>query len=677
MLKRTALTDKFIVLGVDAMDPRTTKKYLDKGVMPNLKKIVDKAACRDDLVLLGANPTVTPPQWTTLSTGAWPMTHGVTGFYRHSKTDIDVMEYNLDSRNLQAEQLWDVLLEAGKRVLIFHWPGNSWPPTKDSENLFVIDGTNPGAACMSSNQVEEHIMLTASTETNELKFINKRGHGVSLCVIDDLSIEESKDDSFDFAQAMSAPTIKNYIIDGNEGQTRRGRSDQPIDKVESPIKAAKGWKNAPDDAKEFTILLSQGKVRRPALILKNENGVYDTVEIYKNKADSEPLAVLPAGKYVRAIEDDVIKLDDSKIKATRSMVVINLSEDGSYLELYITAAMDHESDTVFYPKSLFKTLGENVGYPPPTSMLWYGHKDWYIKGMLGAWRESGDWEADCINYMIENQGVECVFSHFHIEDLCKHQFIRQMAEGNRQGIELSVYEEMMEETMKVTDEYFGKFLHLMDKGWTIIITSDHAQVASAHIPPFFGDVLGVSINGMKELGYTVMKKDKDGKETREIDWEKTKAIAIRENDIYINTKGRWKTGCVEPEDQYELEEQIMTDLYGYRDKETGHRVIALALRNRDARLLGLGGPESGDIVYFLAEGYNYDHADSLSTAYGEYDTSASPIFIAAGPGIKEGFRLKRYVRQVDVAPTLAVLSGVRMPAQCEGAPMYEILTEEF
>lgn len=120
----------------------------------------------------------------------------------------------------------------------------------------------------------------------------------------------------------------------------------------------------------------------------------------------------------------------------------------------------------------------------------------------------------------------------------------------------------------------------------------------------------------------------------------------------------------------------MTALYGYRDKTTNRRVIALALRNKDAILLGQGGPEAGDIIYFLAEGYNYDHADSLSTTYGYAGTSVSPIFVAAGAGIKAGCTTKRIIRQVDVAPTVAVLAGVRMPRDCEGAPVYQILADE-
>ena len=121
----------------------------------------------------------------------------------------------------------------------------------------------------------------------------------------------------------------------------------------------------------------------------------------------------------------------------------------------------------------------------------------------------------------------------------------------------------------------------------------------------------------------------------------------------------------------------MTDLYGYRDKTTGKRVVSVALRNKDAVLLGQGGPEAGDICLWIAEGYNNDHADSLSTTYGAEGTSVSPIFMAAGPGIKAGYKTDRVIRQVDVAPTLAVLGGVRLPAQNEASIVHQILTETF
>ena len=182
---------------------------------------------------------------------------------------------------------------------------------------------------------------------------------------------------------------------------------------------------------------------------------------------------------------------------------------------------------------------------------------------------------------------------------------------------------------------------------------------------------------MEELGFTVLKRDENGNRIREIDWDKTRAIIARGGQIYINLKGRDAHGIVEPEDKYALEDEIITALYNYRDPHTGRRVVAVALRNRDAVLLGEGGPECGDITLFMEEGFNIIHMDSLSTHRGYYHTSVSPFFAAAGPGIKENFKTDRIIRQVDVAPTMAVLGGVRMPAQNEGAVVHQILTEEF
>ena len=43
-------------------------------------------------------------------------------------------------------------------------------------------------------------------------------------------------------------------------------SKLPMDLIYSPIRAAEGWANAPEDAKECTIIHSKGLIRRPCLI---------------------------------------------------------------------------------------------------------------------------------------------------------------------------------------------------------------------------------------------------------------------------------------------------------------------------------------------------------------------------------------------------------------------------
>ena len=107
---------------------------------------------------------------------------------------------------------------------------------------------------------------------------------------------------------------------------------------------------------------------------------------------------------------------------------------------------------------------------------------------------------------------------------------------------------------------------------------------------------------MEELGFTALKHDENGNALKEIDWENTKAVATRGGHIYVNLKGRNPHGIVEPEDKYAVEEEIITALYHY--EYMGKRAISLALRNKDAKVLGMYGPNCGDVVYFLAEGFN-------------------------------------------------------------------------
>ena len=444
----------------------------------------------------------------------------------------------------------------------------------------------------------------------------------------------------------------------------------------SYIKDAEGWENAPADAKEFVVLLGRGMIRRPALILKNEAGVYDHVAIYKNKKEAEPIVVLEKGKMASEVVDEAMKGDEKKI-CNRNMKLLRIAEDGTTLKLWVSAAMDMHMDAVWHPKSLFKTVTENVGYPTPTTMNSLQDPELIQGVMLDNWYSTADWQADSLNYLIENEDFEAIFSHFHAIDLQSHCIVRFMTDTGYNKLPPETFQKFMEDVYIQADYYVGKFIHLLDEGWTLTLMSDHAQVCPKHGFPLIGDIVGVNVRVMEELGLTALKKDENGNELKEMDWEHTIAVASRANHIYLNLKGRYDHGIIDPKDQYEWEEEIMTRLYGYKDKKTGKRIIALALRNKDAVLLGLGGPECGDIIYFTAEGYNYDHGETLGTCYGEADTSVCPIFIVGGKGVKQGFYTDRVVREVDFAPTVAALGGVRMPAQCEGAPVYQILAEEF
>ena len=704
MLRNKGLTEKLLLLGVDGMDPRFASRLLREGKMPNLQKLMDRGACRDDLVMLGANPTITPPMWATLATGAYPMTHGIMDYNLSPDDDKDVTIGAFSSRFLKAEPLWNVTAEAGKKTLVLHWPGGSFPPTIDSENLVTIDGSSPGACCSISNVRDLDMLYVASTKAQK----------PSCMPMSVVTSEVEGDEELKFAYPpfvngipMSSPGVtpeakerlnkykkwyeelidvegfvidSQFVVDNVLYEEPQGLmwhlADFPTGCSISPVFPPMDWGiEVPEGAKEFLIITFFGKVMRPALILKNAEGAYDRVAIYKDKQSAEPLAVLENDVFTGVY--DTVPSKQGEEPVYRNMRLLKIAEDGSYVRIWASRGMSLVDDSVWFPKKYLRETIERFGPLQPTSQMSGNDADLIMKCNKPQWELAAKWQSDVIHWFIEEQGTEVVFSHFHNIDLMSHNYMKYMKNRDTSRYDESEVVKFAEATYKITDDYLGTFLHLIDEGWTIALFSDHALICAEEEAVAMGDNTGVSLEPLHKFGYTVLKRDADGNELPEVDWTKTKAIMTRSNSIYVNLKGRDPHGIVEPEDKYELEEQIITDLYGYKHPKTGKRIFALALHNKDAVLLGLGGPMGSDVVFAVHESYAEDHGPMLSTAYGHQDTSTSPIFCAAGPGIKEGYRTPMHIREVDLAPTAAVLLGVDIPAQCEGSPAYSILSERL
>jgi predicted AlkP superfamily phosphohydrolase/phosphomutase len=703
MLRNKALTEKVLMLGIDGMDPRYTRRLVNEGKLPNVKKLMELGACRDDLMLLGANPTITPPMWATLATGAYPMTHSIQDF-NLSGEDLEITYTAIYSTYMKAEPLWDITAKAGKKTLIMHWPGGAWPPTMDDENLIVIDGSSPGAACSVSNAIDFDTVFIASTKAQKpswMPYSIRTSDVQGDETLSYLGLPQKSSQSLEAKELMAkyykeyaemnevpgyttpAHFITNSVQFEEPEKEFSGKglmwdlADFPSACSISPVFPPQQWGfEVPADAKEFVMLTLGGKVVRYCLVLKDENGKYNKVAMYADKSKDEPIAVLENDVYTPYVMD-VVPTANGMEPVHRTFRVLEIAEDASYVRIWASRAMSCVNDSVWQPKALFKEITETIGQLVPTSQMTGNDPDMIMKCNYPQWQMAADWQSKVMHHMIENHGVEVIFSHMHNIDLMSHNYIKYMKERSTSKISEAQAIEYAEATYKVTDEYLGSFLHLIDEGWTIMLFSDHALICPEAEPHVIGENCGVCVDPFRSMGYTVMKKDANGNDLPEVDWSQTKAIQTRSNSIYINLKGRQPHGIVDPADKYELEEQIITDLYGWTDERTGHRIVSLALHNKDAVLLGLGGPTGADIVFFVHDDYCYDHGNGLSTAQGYNDTSLSPIFIAAGPGIKQNFRTDRWVREVDLAPTAAVLLGVEIPAECEGAPAYQILSESM
>lgn len=705
MLRSKGLSEKVLMLGIDGLDPKFSRKMVDGGHMPNLKKLIEIGSARHDLRLLGGVPTITPPMWTTLATGAYPMTHGVEDFNIGMKGELEVNFAGIYSKYVHAEPLWNITAEAGKKTLVWHWPGGAWPPTSDSKNLMVVDGTTPGALGFGYAMRDWEGILVASTKADEPKFYAgavtntesftgdpeellglKPGYKSYTKSQNDLSYvdelwQEFKEgiEGFNGYKLNKAMDVRTNILFEEDQQMynlHRYKANVALSPIGEPI----NWEvEIPEDAKEFTWLQMFGRMPRPCLILKNEQGLYDRIAIYAAKNAPQPLAIIEKDVYTKNVPDVVPTKTGGIENVVRNIRVLDLAEDGSYIRMWFSNGFSADDNRVWYPTLIFDKIKANFGPPCATGQLGDSDVNIMNKCNLEQWRQAAKWQADSINYMIEEEGVEVVFSHFHGPDMSGHTYMRILKERDTsKTTEEEIYNCAIG-THEMTDEYIGQFLHLLDEGWSILLFSDHSLVCpNEDYQPGLGDNYAINTKTMCELGYTVMQKDESGKVIPAIDWDRTVAVQQRSNSIFINLKGRDRYGIVDPADKYELEEKIITDLYNLKDPKTGHRVVSLALHQKDANLLGLGGEyTSGDIIFFVHESFVRDHGESLSTAEGYAGTSVGPIFVAAGAGIKKGYEMKLFPREVDVTPTAAVLLGVRMPAECEGAPIYSILSEEL
>ena len=93
-----------MVIGLDAADPVQVKRLMAEGKMPNLKKLLESGVANENLAMIGCLPSVTPPNWTSIATGCWPRTHGITCYGNQTLGEgLDIENVNWTSENVTAD----------------------------------------------------------------------------------------------------------------------------------------------------------------------------------------------------------------------------------------------------------------------------------------------------------------------------------------------------------------------------------------------------------------------------------------------------------------------------------------------------------------------------------------------------------------------------------------------
>lgn len=107
------MTNRTLLIGVDAGDFRTIEPMLEAGELPNLQGLIQEGFSG---TLSSSIPPWTPTAWTSLTTGKNPGKHGIFDF-KMPGTDRLV-----DSGDVQTNAVWDYLTEVGESSIVVNVP---------------------------------------------------------------------------------------------------------------------------------------------------------------------------------------------------------------------------------------------------------------------------------------------------------------------------------------------------------------------------------------------------------------------------------------------------------------------------------------------------------------------------------------------------------------------------
>ena len=357
--------------------------------------------------------------------------------------------------------------------------------------------------------------------------------------------------------------------------------------------------------------------------------------------------------------------DGSPRRATYRMKLLYASKSQRRLGLFVTPMVDL-SDRAS-PHGLGAELNALGGVAP----YWHHGKLMQRKVIdretfLEIERSHFDWRLRAFRHIHDRTPLDLVFQYSVMIDSINHLH-RRVIEGYTDADGATRQESVALErgAYQVVDGFVGSLREMLGPDATLMLVSDHGSCGYTHgFRP---------VDALKKAGLLAMR---DGPEGAEIDWTASRAVPLRSSHIYVNLEGRDPTGIVPPSEYDRTVDEIIAALYDAAEPDTGKRMVALALRREDARLVGLGGEGTGDVVFAVAGGIGSPgggvHAGQIPTARSRGGTQCA-LLLASGPGIRKGHRITRTVRQHDIAPTISQLLGIPRPRQAEGAAIRDML----
>lgn len=517
---------RLIVLGVDGMDPNLVESFMERGLMPNTKRLKEMGS----FSRLGtSNPPQSPVAWSNFITGAPPPVHGIFDFIHRDPATmtpfLSISEVSPPDSTLNIGKLrlplsgggvnllrrgtpfWDTLLDKGIPVTMVKLPVDFPPPAENKHGLFLSGLGTPdvrGSQGSFTFFTDDPRSISDNTGGGVVIPVRDYGDGCYKCRVD-------------------GPA--NSLIEGNPTMSMEVKVW--VDKDSRAVRIDMGDSSVVIGEKQWSPWMH---FNFPAL------GPFSTVH---------------------AIGRFYLKEVTPKLKLYLSP--INIDPENPALPI---SSPDWYSRDLAEDAGLFYTQG----FPEDTKALSRGifDDDDYLSQANIVLEE----RMSLFHSVLSNYREGLLFFYFTSLDLNVHMFYRSMdpasplyatTDPRFSGVIADLYSRI--------DIAVGKAMELLDDRTEIILLSDHG------FAPFrrsFNLNSFLAAEGFADISSPY---DRNKDMYACLDWSKTGAYGMGLNGLYINQAGREKDGVVALADKRNLMENLKTSLEGAVDPLTGEKPV--------------------------------------------------------------------------------------------------------
>lgn len=641
---------KVIIIGLDAAIAKYTWQFMEKGTMPNLKRLADSGVRSP---IIPTTPPWTPPGWATIATGAWPSTHGIEGFSVHfGGNPITEQIDGFDSRLQKAQYVWEAAGQIGKRAIVLKYPG-TWPSRMDPTKGIQVGGAGGYAGQLSILDISHAQCFT------------------------------TRNDVEDAIQVEVRPAI---------GWKNLPRVDHVLE-VELPVQLAQ-----PGQPKVYYAFMT------PTV---DGNG-YDRLVICRSR-DSDDQLVEVASDAWSDWTTDTFELAEGSRQGDFRFKLDTLSEDGHLFRLYMS--QNHPIDGYTVPEEIAAELREHVGpyveYSVPKD-VWRNWID--MEAQMQIWQDQAEHLGRSAQYLMRNHDWDLFITQYHPIDSAEHVLFGGFDPKHPQYDPATApgYWNDLSRVYAMADHLVGACMECADENTSVIVVGDHGHQPSRYV--FLinnvlreaGLLYTVSDEDDAEVDWSRTKayaygpihilintKGRDpqgiiepGEDYERVQDEIIKLLRSVKHDVTgqfviklacprheMTAQGLYGDGvgdviyCLD--DGYDVAAQERLGATRFNNIERGIPDAAGRIPVRSA--------VTRDRTFFRPSELGREMTSEHSSAYPQHELLQT-ILVMGGSGIKEGIERAVPPRLVDIAPTVAQLLGAPRPANAEGSVLADLLT---